>query len=125
MGNASSIFKINFEEMQKYINQQEIIINTLSSHTQDCLIQGTLDISKEVTLLNEAMKTNAGILIIIYGRNASDESIVAKFNQLSKLGFTNIKVYPGGIFEWLLLQDIYGKEDFPTTSNELDILKYK
>ena len=29
------------------------------------------------------------------------------------------------MFEWLLLQDIYGNELFPTTSKELDILKYK
>ena len=34
-------------------------------------------------------------------------------------------MYTGGIFEWLLLQDIYGKDEFPTTSEELDILKYR
>jgi len=37
----------------------------------------------------------------------------------------NIYIYPGGIFEWLCLQDIYGDELFPTTKKELDILKYK
>jgi hypothetical protein len=31
----------------------------------------------------------------------------------------------GGIFEWLLLQDIYGKELFPTTKKEADLLKFK
>jgi hypothetical protein len=29
------------------------------------------------------------------------------------------------MFEWLLLQDIYGKELFPTTKKELDLLRYK
>ena len=29
------------------------------------------------------------------------------------------------MFEWMLLQDIYGTDDFPTTINELDILKFK
>ena len=29
------------------------------------------------------------------------------------------------MFEWLLLQEIYGDENFPTISRELDILKYK
>ena len=29
------------------------------------------------------------------------------------------------MFEWLLLQDIYGDDEFPTTTKELDILKYK
>jgi hypothetical protein len=41
------------------------------------------------------------------------------------LGFRNVCVYSGGMFEWLLLQDIYGATSFPTTSKELDILKYK
>jgi hypothetical protein len=31
----------------------------------------------------------------------------------------------GGLFEWLMLQDIYGSDEFPTTKKELDILKYK
>ena len=29
------------------------------------------------------------------------------------------------MFEWLLLQDIYGTELFPTTTKEVDLLKYK
>jgi hypothetical protein len=68
-------------------------------------------------------RTNARI--VIYGMNSSDESIVAKYNQLNKLGFTNIYVYVGGLFEWLLLQDIYGDDMFKTTKKELDILKFK
>jgi len=34
-------------------------------------------------------------------------------------------VYPGGLFEWLLLQDIYGEDNFPTTKKEMDILRFK
>ena len=52
-------------------------------------------------------------------------TIYDKYEQLAKLGFRNIYVYPGGIFEWLCLQDIYSDELFPTTKKELDILKYK
>ena len=48
-----------------------------------------------------------------------------KYEQLVGLGFTNVYIYVGGMFEWLLLQDIYGQDLFPTTSKELDILKYK
>jgi hypothetical protein len=29
------------------------------------------------------------------------------------------------MFEWLLLQDIFGEKEFPTTKKELDVLKYK
>ena len=48
-----------------------------------------------------------------------------KYQQLYSLGFYNIFVYLGGLFEWLMLQDIYGKELFPTTKIEVDLLKYK
>jgi hypothetical protein len=37
----------------------------------------------------------------------------------------DIYLYVGGLFEWMLLQDIYGKEEFPTTTKVLDILRYK
>jgi hypothetical protein len=36
-----------------------------------------------------------------------------------------VYVYTGGLFEWLMLQDIYGEKEFPTSKKELDILKYK
>ena len=47
------------------------------------------------------------------------------FNETRKLGFQNVYIYVGGLFEWVLLQDIYGMEDFPTTKQERDHLKYK
>ena len=34
-------------------------------------------------------------------------------------------LYIRWIIEWLLLQDIYGFENFPTTKQERDILKFK
>ena len=57
--------------------------------------------------------------------NSNDEKIYTKYNQLTSLGFYNVFIYTGGLFEWLLLQDIYGVKDFPTTKKELDLLKYK
>ena len=63
--------------------------------------------------------------IIVYGKNNNDDKLFNKYQQLIGLGFTNVHIYIGGIFEWLLLQEVYGNEQFPTTSSELDILKYK
>ena len=40
------------------------------------------------------------------------------------LGFRDISIYCGGLFEWLLLQDVYGRSEFPTIGNA-DILSYK
>jgi hypothetical protein len=42
-----------------------------------------------------------------------------------KLGFTNVHIYTGGIFEWMLLYEIYGKELFKITRYEIDILRYR
>ena len=53
------------------------------------------------------------------------DTLTAAVGEPIGLGFCNVYVYPGGIFEWLCLQDIYGEKEFPTTSKELDILKFK
>ncbi len=127
MGNTQSIKKINYEDIQTVIKNPEIylIINTLPPDEQHCLIVNTTLSTDEETIINRFMKENKSIRIIIYGRNSNDETITKKYNQLYSLGFYNIFIYLGGMFEWLILQDIYGKELFPTTKKELDLLKYK
>ena len=127
MGNAASIRKINCEDMQKACKNTNnyIIINTLDTSMQQCLILNTTKIENEEALINSIIKKSKNKNIIVYGRNCNDENVYKKYQQLVSLGFTNVYVYVGGMFEWLLLQDIYGNDLFPTTSNELDILKYK
>ena len=127
MGNTASIKKVNCEDMQKACKNTNhyIIINTLESNMQNCLIANTTKIENEEALINSIIKKSRSYSIIIYGRNCNDEKVYKKYEQLIKLGFINVYVYVGGMFEWLLLQDIYGNELFPTTSKELDILKYK
>ena len=98
--------------------------HSLSKYNQDCLITNTLPVDKEEQIINGCL-SNPNIHIVIYGKNTNDEKIITKYKQLANLGFRNIYIYPGGIFEWLCLQDIYGFEDFPTTKKELDILKFK
>jgi len=125
MGNFNSIKKMNFEDMQTAIKRNYLIINTLSTDLQGCLIHNTLHASLEEEKINHYILAAKDIPIIIYGKNAVDEKVVIKYKQLISFGFKNIYIYPGGMFEWLLLQDIYGKEEFPTTNPEKDILKYK
>jgi hypothetical protein len=129
MGNSMSalIKNINFEDMQFAINdpKKSLIINTLDAHQQGCLIAGTLNIDLEVEMLNVHLKNNIDARIIIYGMNSTDKTCLTKYEQLLKLGFYNVYIYVGGLFEWLLLQDIYGTELFPTTSVKVDLLKYK
>ena len=141
MGNSiSSIRNINFEDMQFAINEKDnknqmydyndhnqktLIINTLDAYQQHCLIVGTLNIEMEIEILNIQLKKNNDVRIIIYGINATDKTCITKYEQLLKLGFWNVYIYTGGLFEWLLLQDVYGNELFPTTSTKVDLLKYK
>lgn len=127
MGNSQSIKKINYEDMQTVIKNSEIylLINTLPSTNQGCLIINTVSIDQEEAIINKYMKENRSIRIIIYGKHCNDELVDKKYQQLVSLGFYNVFIYRGGIFEWLLLQDIFGKDLFPTNKKELDILKYK
>jgi len=127
MGNTQSMKKINYEDMQNVIKNSEIylIINTLPTSEQKCLIINTTLAEEEDIIINKYIKENKSLRIIIYGKNCNDDSIQKKYQQLISLGFYNIFVYTGGMFEWLLMQDIYGNKLFPTTKKELDILKYK
>lgn len=127
MGNYQSIQKVNFEDIQ-YVMQNKrdtVLLNTLHANKQGCLLPNTLPIHNEETVINELLSSNKKTQLIIYGENSNDERIFRKCEQLTKLGFSNVYVYIGGMFEWLCLQDIYGDELFPTTKKELDILKYK
>ena len=127
MGNSQTIQKINYEDIQFVLkNQGHLLINTLSEKEQDCLIPNTVNINQEEEFINTLIKNgNKQIKIIVYGKNSNDEKIYTKHTQLTSLGFYNVFLYSGGLFEWLLLQDIYGAKDFPTTKKELDLLRFK
>ena len=125
MGNANSINRINFKDMQYAIASNIVIINTLDINRQECLIKNTLKPDEEIATINDIIKRNKRQKIVIYGENSSDNSIVKKYYQLHNLGLTNIYIYMGGLFEWLLSQDIYGEDEFRTTSQIIDILKYR
>lgn len=127
MGNTQTTQKINFEDMQSVCKNPEIylLINTMNDAEQSCLIVGTMNVKQEEELINKYIRVNKQVYIIVYGRNVNDETVTKKYQQLLSLGFTNVFIYTGGLFEWLLLQDIYGADEFPTTSKQIDILKYK
>jgi hypothetical protein len=125
MGNVPT--KLNFEDIQ-YVCKHPgsyLFINTLPLGEQDCIILGSINGSQEEKVVNEYIKTNKRIPIVLYGKNTNDETLFTKYQQLTRLGFSNVFIYLGGLFEWLMLQDIYGFEEFPTTRKELDFLKYK
>jgi len=123
--------KIGFEDVKYAIDQSSssyyLLINTLSASEQGCLIKNTLPCMVEENTINEKISQlqTRKCIVIVYGKNSADHSAEKKYKQLCSLGFINVYLYCGGLFEWLLLQDIYGQCEFPTTSREVDILKYR
>jgi hypothetical protein len=120
---------IGFEDVLYAIkhNDTYILLNTLSSDAQDCLIKSTLSIDMEEPTINQLINQSLQQTkrVIIYGKNGTDDTVNKKYQQMIDLGFSEIYIYTGGLFEWMLLQDIYGSDEIPTTRQVLDILKYR
>ena len=119
---------IGFDDMLHCINNTDkyAIIHTMPASEQ-VLIRGTLTPAEEEVFINEYLSkyVESTKTIILYGRNCCDDSPRQKRTQLLSLGITDVHIYNGGLFEWLLLQDIYGLDEFPTTSRVRDILVYR
>jgi len=129
MGNADSqIRTVNFDNIKE---NTHILIHVMDETDQSVLIKGTLTIDKEITIINSLLSASkqGDTRIIIYGKNTDDfHKVMRRYKQLCELGF-NAFVYIGGLFEWLLLQEIYGSSEFPIEFSQkqtgfLDILKF-
>lgn len=126
-GGTDEINKVGFEDiLHSFKINAIILISTLPINEQSYLIKNTISYSVEEKMINDALTQYLDYDIIIYGKNCSDKSIEIKYKQLRSLGYPekNLFVYYGGLFEWSLLKDIYGAE-FPTTSEDNDILRFK
>lgn len=123
MGNsASTQITANFEDIQR---GNAILIHTMED--ESLLIDKTITIAKETDKINTLLQGHSyDTPIIIYGKNVDDYDILLKKHaQLIKLGFRNVGFYPGGLFEWILLRDVFGPKQFPTTANQTDLIKYR
>lgn len=118
--------RITYSELQAAAKDTGgFIVSTLPASEQSYLVFNTLAPREEERRLNDCLKKGeADRVIVVYGRNAGDVSAEKKCRQLVGLGFTSVRLYAGGLFEWALLQDIYGTELFPTTSVCVDPLSF-
>jgi len=124
MGNGISNL-VNFEKLKEMQKEGATMIHTMDE-SEKVLILGTVVAEKETEKINNMMSKNDYEKdIIIYGRNCKEyEKLVKKQKQLTSLGFKNVHIYLGGMFEWLLLQDVYGTKEFPTEKKG-EILDFK
>jgi hypothetical protein len=121
----SSYQHYSFKELQNKMDHckgEFILLNTLPVQEQNYLIKGTINAVLENDFINSLAKKDRGKEIIIYGRDHLDMSVIEKYNKLKKIGFTKIYIYFGGLFEWSLLQEIYGVNNFQTDGNVTDPL---
>jgi hypothetical protein len=123
---------IGFEDMLHIISHPDkfLLINTLSGSEQTILIKGTLTAREEEENINDFLTkyTDTPKFIVLYGRNSCDDAPSKKHRQLLSLGINEVFIYTGGLFEWLLLQDVYGAAEFPTQSSQtgaVDMLVYR
>jgi hypothetical protein len=96
-------------------NPQYIIISTFSYEEQEFLIKGTTLANMEERIINDIIQRGKvyEYNIIVYGKNSTDTTVEVKYTQLIRLGFIKVFVYYGGVFEWVLLREIYGEDLFP------------
>ena len=99
-------------EHYSQISHKLIIIHTLENNEEDVLIKHTTLANEENDRINNFLKSNKDVYICIYGKNAHDTKMHDKYSQLKELGFVNTYLYIGGLFEWLLLQQLYGEDTY-------------
>lgn len=121
--------RVGFDDVLLAVREPEkyLLINTLPVHEQSCLICSTISITEEEVLINQLISsyTHHDKTVILYGKNGADTSVDRKYQQLTGLGFRDVFVYAGGMLEWMLLQDAFGKDEFLTTSTLLDLLRFQ
>jgi hypothetical protein len=118
---STPINKVGFDDVLHSIEESNkntiLLISTLPKNEQHFVIKGTVPCNLEEEKINKIIESvdYYKYKIIIYGKNSTDSTIETKYNQLKGFGFTQLYIYYGGLFEWVLLQDIYGEDIFPTS----------
>lgn len=118
----SSYNNCNYIQLQEKIENknQVVLLTTLS--TNDYLIKGTIHVNLECDFVNNLAKKDKSKEIVVYGKDHLDMRVIKKYNELKKIGFVNVSIYFGGLFEWALLQETYGKSNFQTDGNVDDLM---
>lgn len=121
---------VGFEDVKITLKNKYILLNVLPNNMQNILIKDTLPIDSEEQTINTMINDyNAPDLpVVVYGLNYCDQKTQQKYDQLLRLGVEKVYIYAGGLFEWLLLNELYGSDEFPVEnpgSELIDLLKYR
>jgi hypothetical protein len=120
MGNLSSssfdakLNTINNDTLQRHFHDETDMTLLTTMECSECFIANTATIADEEQKMNALIKQGEfDELIVVYGKNYSDENVFRKYEQLVNFGFSNVRVYRGGMYEWLLLHCIHGNNMYP------------
>ncbi len=107
---------LNFDDMKIAVERGYIICHIMDEIDGTILIKNTLSVKDEIKKINDLIKQSKfDETIVLYGRNYTDlELIVQRFQHLISFGFTRVFIYVGGLYEWILMQNLYGDKLFPT-----------
>ena len=92
MGNSITR-RVSFEDVEYAQKGHALLISVLAENEQSVLIEGTVPLEDEVEEVEHAIASKRAI--IIYGKNANDEKVYVKYDQLVKLGGRPY-IYSGG-----------------------------
>ena len=111
MGNSFGSARPNCVDFEYVLKRytHTTLITTIPCSRGKHRIKNTLDPTEEEDVINNYISSSENTEIIVYGMNCADTSVL----------------YCGGLFEWILLQDVYGDDAFKTNYSVDDILKYK
>ena len=125
MGASISFNVVNHQGVLDALKEGNILITVISNHTDATLIKGTLGEAEELRHVNEIIrKKNLDERIFVYGENCSDSRVYSKARQLKKLGLKEVFVYTGGIFEWMLLGEVFGQDQFPVHGRVTNVVDH-
>ena len=128
-GSKDVVKVIGFEDMLVLHKTKVVLLNTMERANQACLIRGTVHADDEETTMNAMLtSTDPSVtdrLVVVYGRHYLDPKPMEKARALRVMGLSRLLVYRGGLFEWLLLQEVFGHDQFPTQGACTDLLLYR
>ena len=97
------------------------LFNALPSSYTNCNIKNTITKNNSLKIIKNLVKSKD--IIIVYCANSTCKAS-HEFIKNNLKGFKNVYLYSGGLYEWLLLQNYYGKDKFGTTG-KCKIEKFK
>jgi len=99
---AHDMNTISCQEVQKRIQESSslVVINVLpQEYYRDCHIPGSINIPYD-QIENATQDWDKNVEIVVYCAHEECDASEQAYRTLEKLGFANVREYPGGMRDW-------------------------